>query len=645
MTKNLSRPRALPTPLELSLKNFSLYENQARIDVRFNPGVFCLAGANGLGKSTFLNALNYAVTGVVAEPGRKFDSLSEYYRFTAPYARSYFDGRITRDFHDLASARIKMEIGPFAYTIERRFFDAESLLFFQIEGANGIEISDEQFRSDAERNVAYKERITSDCGLAQFEQLVFLQHFLLTFDEQHRLLLWDERTIDQALLLAFGVDADAAAQADEHRRQAERLDSQARNLQYQATTAESRIQDLKDRITTTDAEARTDAESFEELEKEWKAISGRVDRLTGELTAARTKEADAHSRLASIEQSYEDAFGDAMSANPHSHPLVVNTLQADRCDLCGSEGANARLARKLDAHVCPLCDAETAPSDSFSELDALGEELSKARRDARQASQNVSEIVGLRQVALDDLATKEADRTNLQTGDGSDVALSQATVQRLITQYEMEADDARRRRDEFRSRRDSHRRALKPISKDLAVKYAAAEERFVPRFTSLAHRFLGLEVDVYLQQRGSRASIVVSVEGTERRTFDQLSESQRYFLDIALRMALVEYISAGDGGCLYVDTPEGSLDISYEARAGEMFGDFASANNRLIMTANINTSQLLLSLARRSTPDTMQIVRMMEWTALSDVQAAGEELFTKAFGELREALLDTSESA
>lgn len=635
--------RPLPIPLELRLRNFSLYENQAEIKVAFNLGVFCLAGANGLGKSTFLNTLNFAITGLVAEPGRKFDSLTEYYRYTSPYARSYFDGRIATEARDIASVQLKMKVGENTYTIERRFFDSESLAYFSVHGLDGEHVSDDAFNSDAERNAAYKARIAEDCGLAQFEQLVFLQHFLLTFDEQHRLLLWDERTIDQTLLLAFGVDAHSAVMADEHRRKAERLDSQARNLQYQATTAEGRVQDLKERATIDEAEAAADVRSFEELEEEWRSARATVDRLTGELQAAQTIEAEAHARLTSVEQAYEDVFAQALGSSPGEHPIVVNSMQADKCDLCGTYDATARLTTKLDAHTCPLCNAAIEPPGDAQALDGLSAELASIRRSAREASSKVSELVGLRQTALNDLASIESDRSEL-TGSESDVALSQATVQRLITQYELEAEDARHRRDEFRARRDEHRRALKPIARELALKYAGAEEQFVPRFTALAHRFLGLEVEVYLQQRGAKTGIIVAVEGTERRTFDQLSESQRYFLDIALRMALVEYMARERGGCLYVDTPEGSLDISYEARAGEMFADFATGN-RLVMTANINTSQLLLSLAKRSTPASMQIVRMMEWTALSEVQAEGENLFTQAFGELRRALLETPKAA
>ena len=48
---------------------------------------------------------------------------------------------------------------------------------------------------------------------------------------------------------------------------------------------------------------------------------------------------------------------------------------------------------------------------------------------------------------------------------------------------------------------------------------------------------------------------------------------------------------------LYIDTPEGSLDIAYERRAGRMFGKFVEGHERLFMTANINTSQLLQELA------------------------------------------------
>ena len=48
------------------IRNFSLYpKNNAVVNESINKGVYCLAGANGLGKTTFLNIINYGLTGLV----------------------------------------------------------------------------------------------------------------------------------------------------------------------------------------------------------------------------------------------------------------------------------------------------------------------------------------------------------------------------------------------------------------------------------------------------------------------------------------------------------------------------------------------------------------------------------------------------
>ncbi len=638
MTPALDIARPLPIPQAMTLRNFSLYSNLKEIKVQYKDGVFCLAGANGLGKSTFLNALNFAITGLVSEPGRKFESLAEYYRYTSTYARSYFSGRIANEDREIATVGLTMNVGNHRYVLERRFFDSEALTYLRVDGPDGVLIPFDEHESDSARSAHYKHQIVRDCNLAQFEQLVFLQHFLLTFDEQHRLLLWDERTIEQALLLAFGVSADDAVASDDLRRRAERAESQARNLQYQATTAEGRIQDLVDRLRSERDEDAEGGATFEEFERQWTALSERIDRLTRELTSAQILEASDHSRLGSVEQAYEDAVALAIGVEPGAHPLVVQTVQTGACALCGSAGGGERVRAKLNRGVCSLCDHPVENTEaSHEDVRALARQLADAREAARRSSVRVSEIFQSRAADLAEVKRLEADRPEIVAGGAQDPG-GGATVERLIAQYESEAADARRRRDEFRERRDQYRAALKPIAKSLARRYAEAEEAFVPRFVSLARSFLGLDVEVDLQQRASRPSLIVTVQGTERRAFDQLSESQRYFLDIALRMALVEYMSGEHGGCLYIDTPEGSLDISYEARAGEMFADFATAGNRLVMTANINSSHLLLSLAKRCTERDMQIIRMMEWTPLSDVQATGEALFTDAFSELNRAL-------
>ena len=64
---------------------------------------------------------------------------------------------------------------------------------------------------------------------------------------------------------------------------------------------------------------------------------------------------------------------------------------------------------------------------------------------------------------------------------------------------------------------------------------------------------------------------------------------------------------------MFIDTPEGSLDVAYESRAGEMFAQFVDHGNSIVMTANINSSQLLRRMAARCQSDLMHLERMTEW--------------------------------
>jgi hypothetical protein len=80
------------------------------------------------------------------------------------------------------------------------------------------------------------------------------------------------------------------------------------------------------------------------------------------------------------------------------------------------------------------------------------------------------------------------------------------------------------------------------------------------------------------------------------------------------------------------------LDIAYEARAGEMFAEFVKSGHDIVMTANINTSQLLKKLAAKCGSSRMTLVRMTDWTDLSDVQMQEEGLFREAYAGIEKEL-------
>jgi DNA repair exonuclease SbcCD ATPase subunit len=101
----------LPRLVHANLRHFTLYNLEPEIEISFPGGVFCLAGANGLGKSTFLIAINYAITGRVPEPERDFVSLGDYYDRTEDFSRSFFDGRISERDRDVAEVELQLQVG------------------------------------------------------------------------------------------------------------------------------------------------------------------------------------------------------------------------------------------------------------------------------------------------------------------------------------------------------------------------------------------------------------------------------------------------------------------------------------------------------------------------------------------------------
>jgi hypothetical protein len=641
----------LPVLEHVELRDFSLYQNRQLIELDFDRDVFCLAGANGLGKSTFLAAVNFGLTGIVADPTRKFDSVEEYYKYSIPYSQNFFAGRIDERDRETAEIGLRFRVGSLTYATRRGMFESQSLRFVEVASDGSLVLEDSAFDDDFSRHEAFSKHLTESIGLHSFEQFVFLQHFLFTFDERRRLLFWDEKITEQVLYLAFGVDAEQSRNADQWRRQAERADSQARNLQYQATAAEQRLRDLERRsAASADADDQLTTR-HDELITERDERVAILERLAADRDAARMHLARLSAESVATRKAYEDEFNRRLTArpDPRHHPIVALSLSRERCEVCGTSGEDVvgKINEALADETCPLCGSAThreavdsAAFGRLAELDAQLVATDSAVDDARATLDRLETDVALAEAELgvvsEDLATFERDNEAVafSTSGGT------ATLAQLADQYRAEIADALRRKNDWRRKRDEYRSRLAEVQRVLSAVYAEAENEFVPRFTNLAQSFLGLELEIYLNtKRSTGVELVLTIEGTERRALDQLSESQRYFLDIALRMALAQNMTKeSTPPTLYIDTPEGSLDIAYEARAGQMFGEFVLQNARIVMTANINTSQLLVRLAEVCGSAHMGLVRMTGWTTLSDVQIESEGLFDTAYEAIEAAL-------
>ncbi len=130
-----------------------------------------------------------------------------------------------------------------------------------------------------------------------------------------------------------------------------------------------------------------------------------------------------------------------------------------------------------------------------------------------------------------------------------------APIDTLIEEY-------KRQFDKFdKQSKDSYAKdRLIPEHKNLQNKvtrgYKETESVFVPLFKKFSESFIGLDLNIYSKTKGKNLVLYFEMKKTARTASHQLSESQRFFLDIALRMALATYLSKGkNGATLLIDTP------------------------------------------------------------------------------------------
>lgn len=650
------RTLRFPRVTEATLRRFSLYSLEPEISVRFPDGVFCLVGANGLGKSTFLSAINYAITGIVADPRRKFESVDEYYRYSLEYSSDFFEGRISPNDHDAGEISVTLSIGNRTYALTRGLFEPLMLREFTVRDAQGALLLDTADQTPTERQQEYARRVAEDTGLDSFEQLVFLQHFVLTFDERRQLLLWEPRVLEQTLYLAFAVDQSAPKKADWLRREIEGAASRARNASWQASQVRVRINDIIRAASSVTESATADAEAVgaehEKLLVEADQWRSEVNSIEGQISDARLKIMELTAKESALRTEYAVEFTHylAGASTIAQHPLITESIRDKLCGICGATGEGVLQTIELRGHGqdCPLCgsrvEQRAQSAEAVERLSVLDTGISTARSSLEEASKGLNQLTAKSSAAQQRLGALEHELTEFEAANSEALRLLETaggvSVEPVLATLRKQMEDfLRTKRDQY-AKRNGKIAELAKLQRELEVQYAAAEGEFVPLFRNLAHRFLGLELDVRMDARAaSGVQLVLEVRGAVRREHHQLSESQRFFMDIALRMALAQYMSdPGSPACLFIDTPEGSLDIAYESRAGDMIARFVLGGHHVLMTANINTSRLLLSLAEMCGRSRMQLCKMTTWAELSDVQIEEEPRFLDAYAQIEAAL-------
>ena len=648
----------LPKIKNISLTAYSLFAHKPNNSLDFTSGVFCLAGANGIGKSTFLNTVNYAVTGIVSDPDRRFLSIPEFVVDNRAYSDEYFKGRISEMDRESASVSVELLVSSHRYKISRGLFEPNELRDLFIDDVNdGTTIFDGSNSSSIERNDKYMASLSDDIGLESFNQYIFIQHWVLSFDESRRMLLWSKPALTQALFLFIGADPSVSIKADSLASDINKYGSRGRNLKFQATNIQKQINSLQKIIDLDeDFENAADLKAiFDRLNSEIDLFAEQIDTRTQEISDIISTVYNKSASYTSLHSEYAKLFATYIdsTANIIRHPHVAKAIEEGLCHICGRQDENtATLIKDLitKEHVCPFCrkSLEVGTEKDRGELDklrAIDKDISRVREQIQEHQQKkdrlefeVEELTGQKdekQAELHQFLDENEDALKLALSDNVSLLVT-------IDKYLEQKKKFRAKSRQAYAKRNELMTEYKKLQRELEKKYYEVRDSFLPSFKELANLFLGLDIDIRIETStgvtSPGASMIVDMQESSRRKQHQLSESQNYFLDIALRMALSSYNSES-GACMFIDTPEGSLDIAYESRVGEMLAKFANDGNDIFMTSNINSSQMLLKLASSCEAGRMTLYRMTDWSELSEIQINEEKLFNDAYLRISQNLL------
>ena len=644
-----------PKIQNIIIRNFSIFSKNGavyEVNEKIDEGVYCLAGANGLGKTTFLNALNYGLTGIVLAPDKEVLSPQEIVQANKRFTSRYFDGRIVDK--ENAEIEISLKINNKYYKFIRGFFEIDSLRYleiFKIDNKKKISLISTENLTPKELKRKYETEIAKDIGINNFEYFMFLQLYVLTFDENRRMIFWDEHASSHALSIAFNTSTEDAEKFIDIKRKMDKLESDSRNIRWQATQIQNKINDL---VKTKEENINQDdkGNEYKELIKEHIEIEKEFSNVKIEYDALLKKQSYLNSEIMHLRMEHTKLF--STYSEPRSK-LLNNTyvkmcISKKECIICGAKSGQVveSIENSLFRDNCPLCNTKINDDKELEQNKLL---LQIKHNDEKilineTKLENITLESSGKKLELEKVEYEfnEINKKKIAFEKYNPFTLLESTgnkgIDFVIKKYKEQFDEYDRVSIEKLAERDK----LKPDYNSLQAKiesvYKEAEVDFVPIFQRLAKSFIGYNLNINFISKKRNMTLVLELKGSARTESSHLSESQRFFLDIALRMSLAIYLSKQyNEATMLIDTPEGSLDIAYESRVGEMFAYFVKDyNQNILMTANINASQLLISLAKKCGVKKMQFKRMLDWTDLSIIQQEGEKLFEEVYNNIELAL-------
>jgi DNA repair exonuclease SbcCD ATPase subunit len=653
----MSRQIYLPELLSINIKNYTLYPHGLNYTYDFVKGINLILGGNGMGKTTFVNIIKFGLIGLY----RKGKDLTRTYKeraivrrlwYPADYFAARQDDTIAVDGETMVFISFKIKDTLFEVTrslkngclheviVNGIKIEGEILPEERYERIEDTELQKKYLLNKYEKEIALYSNLT-------FDDLIFFVNEILFFGENHNTVLWndgiDGRTdVQNELFNKYFNEPDLDMERQEMQRQARYFDSLARHKSEDMRVITSLLKKLNADSTPPTQEASLTVDIIalkEQIEKmttdmlaiheTQKAMSNEIAILQGEINRDSIQASMLDDEKKKIEKEMNASLWETM------HPLYdvfLKNIQLNHiCPICSQEAE--KLVEEVNASStrCFVCGNELHLMKD-EELSAKYKHVTSEHKSIYQSIANKQrriKAIEERLGALDkDFREKDLRRRILQQQlREQEYSRSNAVETDKLQALDDEYNKYAREKEEYQKQSEAFAVKAQLLTNKIEDEILSNVSRFSSIFASYAEKFLGVSCSLeYNSYDGRPKRFYPVIDGRVRKQEEALSESQRFFIDHSFRMSILTFFYQTPSFYI-VETPDSSLDLSYERNAAEVFLQFLRKPNIVIVTSNLNNSSFIDHLTtNKSIPFSM--VGLLDIAKRSAIQGSNERIQT-----------------
>jgi transcription elongation factor Elf1 len=651
----MSRQIYLPELVSINIKNYTLYPNGLDYTYDFVKGINLILGGNGMGKTTFVNIIKFGLIGLY----RKAKDLTRTYQGRAIvkrllYPSDYFSARKDDSVKAVGEATVALHfLIKDAHFRVVRSLDTGTLLYVTINGTPlvGEPLTEDRYERLENINLqkpyllyAYETQIRAYSNLT-FDDLIFFVNEILFFGENHNTVLWNEgidgRTdVQYELFTKYFSEPELNERRQEMSRQARYYDSLSRHKSEDMRVINNLLKKLK--------QSDGDGTSPQSATIDIIALKGEIEKLTEELSAIKSAQKNLDEDIANLQ------------GEINRDSLQASKLDDEKKQL--EKEMNASLWETLHPmydvfvkniqlnHVCPICNQETdvlvdRVNEATSKCFVCGSEIHLTSDEILTAK--YKEVIATHKSLYQGIANKqrkiraiEDSQHNLDR-DFREKDLRRRSLQQQLREQEFkraesaEPDKLQALDDEYnkyakekeklQKKSDEYKVQELQLTSRIAEEILSNVSRFSSIFSSYAQQFLGVSCSLEYNSYDDRPKRFYPViDGKVRKQEESLSESQRFFIDHSFRMSILTFFYQSPSFYI-VETPDSSLDLSYEQNAAGVFLQFLKKPNIVIVTSNLNNSSFISHLTKDESVQ-LSMVGLLDIAKQSAIQGSNERI-------------------